>query len=107
MRLLNFPPDFPFPKMDIHSQRDWKAHHTYALLEPRLIGIQRELAEQTGEADPNDPRDEEEDTAIYFEGWTEGTIDFVLVFAVTNNPYRREESDFRRAEEYSVGGRFK
>lgn len=74
MRLLNFRPDFPFPKLNIDSLRGWKAEQIYQLIEPRLIGIQREYAEQAGEADPNAPRDDEEDDAFVFESWTEGWL---------------------------------
>lgn len=74
IRMLNFPKGFPFPKFNTSSQRGWKAHHTYDLLEPRLIGIRREIAEQMGEVNPDDPHNPEEDKAYYFERWTEGML---------------------------------
>src|ERR1700760_4981666 len=94
MRLLNFPPDFPFPKFDIQMQRGWLAHHTYTLLEPRLLGINRELAEQSGNADPDDPHDPEEDDAIQFEGWTEGMLIFLCLYPI---PYNSRFIQKRRA----------
>lgn len=82
--MLNFPKGFPFPKFDTSSQRGWKARHTYALLEPRLIGIRREIAEQMGGVNPDDPRNPEEGKAYYFEQWTEGMLFLFHIYCIFN-----------------------
>lgn len=72
IRLCNFPVDFPFPKLDIDTQRGWSANHTYRLLNPRLAAIEKEFNEQSGLPNPENSDDEAEDESYYFEEWTEG-----------------------------------
>lgn len=73
MRLINFPPDLPYPK----SQRGWTAKQHYKLILPRVAALQREFAEQTGEADPDDPHEDIKDESYSFEPWTEGKLIFL------------------------------
>lgn len=89
MRLMNFPPEFPFPKANVKSQRGWTADQHYELLKPRLVILQREFAEQAGEADPSDPRDEIEDSSYYFEPWTEGKVISRGIYSIIDHQFCR------------------
>lgn len=91
IRLLNFLPNFPFPKMDCDSQRGWKTYHTYPLLKPLLIKFQRDHAEQVGDADSDDPSDDEEDSGFYFEPWTEGML-ILSNSTMTNSPLQKRKA---------------
>lgn len=82
LRLANYLPNASFPKVDVQILGDVKADHIYQIIAPRIATIQREFAEQTGEADPqNGPADLELD-GFYFEPWTEGMLSYCEVFLV-------------------------
>lgn len=70
MRLCNFPPGLPFPKLNLKSQRAWGAAEIYKIVQPRVDAINREFAEQTGKANPSGSKGKLS-SAIYFEPWTE------------------------------------